>query len=59
MDRKALIIGGGSGIGLAIAKLLAADGVKSTLVGRNEGRLEAAKKELPDGYAASYPADIT
>lgn len=59
MDRKALIIGGGSGIGLAIAGLLAADGVKSTLVGRNEGRLVAAGKELPDGYADVFPADIT
>lgn len=59
MTRNALIIGGGSGIGLSTAKLLAEAGVKSTLVGRNEDRLNAAKKALPDGSAALLQADIS
>ncbi|MHB0990765.1 MAG: SDR family NAD(P)-dependent oxidoreductase [Burkholderiales bacterium] len=59
MSRNALIIGGGSGIGLSIAKQLAAEGIKSTLVGRNESTLEAAKQVLPDGYATLFPADIS
>lgn len=59
MIRNALIIGGGSGIGLSIAKLLVAEDVQSTLVGRNEGRLETAKHALPDGYAALFQADIS
>ena len=59
MDENALIIGGSSGIGLSIAKLLAAEGVKSTLVGRSEGRLAAAKDALPVGFASTFQADIT
>lgn len=59
MSRNALIIGGGSGIGLSIAKQLAAEGIKSTLVGRNGNTLETAKETLPDGYATLFPADIS
>ncbi len=59
MSRNALIIGGGSGIGLSVAKQLAAEGIKSTLVGRNESTLEAAKQTLADGYATLFPADIS
>lgn len=58
MNENALIIGGGSGIGLSVAKLLAEEGVKSTLVGRSEDRLTAAKGALPDGYATTFQADI-
>ena len=59
MNRNALIIGGGSGIGLSIAKLLAAEGVKSTLVGRNKDRLALAKQALPTGYATVIQSDIS
>ncbi len=38
--RRALITGGGSGIGLAIAKELAANGINVTIAGRNAARLE-------------------
>lgn len=41
-QRRALVTGGGSGIGLAIAKAFAAQGVAVTIAGRNQGRLEAA-----------------
>lgn len=41
-DTSALITGGGSGIGLACAERLAADGVSTTICGRSEPRLERA-----------------
>jgi citronellol/citronellal dehydrogenase len=48
----AIVTGGGSGIGLAIAKTLAHLGAKVAICGRKQERLDAAKKELPvDVYA--------
>jgi NAD(P)-dependent dehydrogenase (short-subunit alcohol dehydrogenase family) len=43
---RAVITGGGSGIGLAIAHRLSADGAALTLVGRDRGRLDRALAEL-------------
>jgi NAD(P)-dependent dehydrogenase (short-subunit alcohol dehydrogenase family) len=40
--RRALVTGGGSGIGLAIAQRLATDGCSVTIVGRDKDRLDAA-----------------
>lgn len=40
MTRTALITGGGSGIGLAIAQQLALEGIAVTVTGRNEDRLK-------------------
>lgn len=43
---RALVIGGGSGIGLASARLLAADGARVTLAGRTLSKLEGAAAGL-------------
>jgi NAD(P)-dependent dehydrogenase (short-subunit alcohol dehydrogenase family) len=42
----ALVTGGGSGIGLGTAKLLAADGAHTTIAGRTESRLADAVDEI-------------
>lgn len=43
---RALVVGGGSGIGLASARLLARDGAQVTIAGRTVGKLEDATAEL-------------
>ncbi len=45
---RALVVGGGSGIGLASARLLAADGARVTLAGRTLSKLEDAATGLRD-----------
>ena len=54
----ALVTGGGSGIGLAAAKRLAADGAVVTICGRNKERLDAAAGEVPGGMR-TVVADVT
>lgn len=53
----ALVTGGGSGIGAAIARALAAEGAALTLVGRRRDALEAVAATLPG--AALAVADVT
>lgn len=48
-NKTILITGGTSGIGLATAQLLSADGANVIVTGRNPATLAAAQKELPPG----------
>jgi NAD(P)-dependent dehydrogenase (short-subunit alcohol dehydrogenase family) len=52
----ALVTGGGSGIGLACARRLAADGAAVTICGRTEERLKAAADQIGARYVV---ADVT
>jgi meso-butanediol dehydrogenase/(S,S)-butanediol dehydrogenase/diacetyl reductase len=56
-ERKALITGGASGFGLAIARALAAGGATVGLLDVDEARLESAAAELGD-RAVSLRADV-
>ena len=57
-DKVALVTGGGSGIGKAIAKALLAEGCKVIINGRNEEKLEQAKTELGSNVE-SMVCDVT
>ena len=52
-NQSVLITGGGSGIGLAIAKRFASMGARTLIIGRSESRLKQAVNEIesvnPDG----------
>ena len=55
MDRAALITGGSSGIGLAIARALREDGFELTLAARSRDKVETAAAELG---ALAVAADV-
>jgi NAD(P)-dependent dehydrogenase (short-subunit alcohol dehydrogenase family) len=58
MSRHALITGGGRGIGAAIARRLAADGMRLTLTGRDLGALQAVADTLP-GQVQVLACDVS
>jgi NAD(P)-dependent dehydrogenase (short-subunit alcohol dehydrogenase family) len=55
--KHAFVTGGGSGIGLAVAKALTHGGWRVTIAGRNVERLQAAARGLPG--ARVQPLDVT
>jgi len=54
--RHAIVTGGSRGIGAAIARALAAQGARVTLMGRDAARLQAAAAKLPGAQA--IPCDV-
>ena len=60
-ERAALITGGSSGIGLAIARALGEDGYALTIASRRAGKLEAAADELREAglEVNSFAANMT
>ena len=48
-DKKVVIIGGTSGMGLATAKMLLDGGARVLVTGRSQAGLESAQQELGDG----------
>ena len=56
--KRAIITGGGSGIGLAIAERFVAEGAEVVLVGRRRDRLEAAVAAL-GSRASAVSADVS
>src|SRR5579872_2345237 len=57
-DKKALITGGNSGIGLATARLFIAEGAQVAITGRDQKTIDEAIAELGPN-ARGYRADIT
>src|SRR5947207_6526145 len=45
-NRVAIVTGGGSGIGLAIAEKFVQDGIRTIIIGRDSKKLDAAKEKL-------------
>ncbi|MTE13417.1 SDR family oxidoreductase [Nocardia aurantiaca] len=56
---RAVVVGGGSGMGQAIADALLAEGFEVVIVGRSEQRLADAMRELGEGKLTAIAADIT
>lgn len=49
VNKTAIVTGGGSGIGLAIAASFVASGIRTIIIGRDETKLAAAKEQLGEG----------
>lgn len=56
--RNAIVTGGGSGIGKAIARIYVAAGARVVIAGRSAGRLQATADELGPSVRA-VPTDVT
>ncbi|MCM8739025.1 SDR family oxidoreductase [Azospirillum sp. A1-3] len=60
-NEHVLIVGGSSGMGLALARILLSEGARVTIAGRSEARLEEARTNLSPitGRLQTEVADIT
>ena len=58
-NKRVVIIGGSSGIGLATAKMAALQGAKIVVAGRTKSKLEIAKEEIGNDHVDTYTVDIT
>ncbi|GAB0104252.1 SDR family oxidoreductase [Nocardia sp. JMUB6875] len=56
---RVVVVGGGSGMGQAIADALLGEGYEVIIVGRSEERLADAVRELGDGKLTAVAADVT
>src|SRR5262249_26892654 len=56
--KVALITGASSGIGLAVARALVAEGGRVALVARTASKLEEIARELGPERAAAFPCDV-
>ncbi|MDD5703723.1 MAG: SDR family oxidoreductase [Dehalococcoidales bacterium] len=62
MDLKgkvALITGGGTGIGAAIARRFTKDGAKVCITGRRQQTMEKVTASLPEGSAVTFAGDVS
>jgi NADP-dependent 3-hydroxy acid dehydrogenase YdfG len=58
-DKTAVVTGGGSGIGLAVARTFLHEGARVVIVGRTEAKLAEACRDLKSGERLSYQvADV-
>ncbi|MCL6479297.1 MAG: SDR family NAD(P)-dependent oxidoreductase [Peptococcaceae bacterium] len=55
----ALITGGGTGIGEAIARRFVAEGAKICIVGRRAENLQRVAESLPQGTVVTCPGSVT
>ena len=56
-DKRIVVLGGSSGIGLAVAQAAAQEGARPVIVSSNAARIEAALRTLPG--AEGHPADLS
>ncbi|OLY93491.1 NAD(P)-dependent dehydrogenase, short-chain alcohol dehydrogenase family [Cnuella takakiae] len=56
-QKTAIVTGGGSGIGLAIAQSFVSAGIRTIIIGRDEAKLSAAKEQLGEA-CITFPADL-
>jgi NAD(P)-dependent dehydrogenase (short-subunit alcohol dehydrogenase family) len=56
--KRVVVLGGSSGIGLAVAEAVAREGATPVVVSRDQGRVEAAVALLPAG-AEGFAVDVT